>query len=178
MPSKVNRSHSETQQAKLRVFADSVGDFIRYWGFRRIHGRIWAEVYLSKKPLSGVELTKILDVSKALASLALNELIEYDLISCINPQDKTKRYRANDDVYGVIKKILIKREQVLIKKSQKHFDALEKTLSHVKPEESLIDQDRLKVLGEMISSAVLAIDFVLETSSEESISEWSSKLKI
>ncbi len=171
---KTNSYYNRTQRARLRVFADSVGDFIRYWGFRRIHGRIWTEVYLSKQPLSGVDLTKILGVSKALASLALNELIEYNLISCINPHDKTKRYTANDDVYGVIKKILIGREQVLIKKSQKNFNALEEALRKVKPEECLIHQDRLRSLGEMISSAVLAMDFILETSSEESVSDWSS----
>lgn len=166
------KSAKNPEEMKLRALADSVGDFIRYWGFRRIHGRIWTEIYLSKQPLSAVELTKLLGISKALASLALNELLEYKLIFCKNPDEKTKRYIANENVYGVIKKILIGREKVLIKKSQDTFEALEESLKKIKPEDMTINIDRLKNLGTMISSAVLAIDFIVETSSEEAVSNW------
>ena len=91
---------------KLRALSESVGDFIRYWGFRRIHGEIWTQVFLSKTSLSGAELTQRLEVSKSLVSPALSELEEYGLIIMTEDGKKTKRYSAAPNVVSVIKDIL------------------------------------------------------------------------
>ena len=58
----------------LQQLSTRIGHFIRYWGFRKIHGEIWSIVYLAKVPLSGIEISRILKVSKALVSPALKEL--------------------------------------------------------------------------------------------------------
>ncbi len=135
------------ENIKLKRLAGSVGDFIRYWGFRRIHGQIWTVVYLSKNPVSGVELTKILQVSKALVSPALKDLESYRLITRLPGDLKTKRYTANADVFAVIKNILETREQVLLTKASKHFFDLsgEQNLN--------LEESRVDSLSVMIDSA-------------------------
>lgn len=103
--------------AALSHTADLIGDFIRYWGFRKIHGEIWTIVYLSKSPLSGAQLVDILGVSKALVSPALKELEEEGLIFQTESENsKTKRYLAVEDVFKVIKNVLDRREKPLIER--------------------------------------------------------------
>ena len=37
----------------LKKLAEGFGQFIRYWGFRQIHGEVWSVVYLAPAPLFG-----------------------------------------------------------------------------------------------------------------------------
>jgi DNA-binding transcriptional regulator GbsR (MarR family) len=87
----------------LQRLSAAIGLFIRYWGFRKIHGEIWSVVYLSPKALSGVEIGKTLKVSKALVSRALKELEAEGLIFQTESENsKTKRYAAEEDVAKII----------------------------------------------------------------------------
>jgi DNA-binding transcriptional regulator GbsR (MarR family) len=157
---------------KTRHLASSIGDFIRYWGFRRIHGQIWTEVYLSKSGLSGADLTRILCVSKALVSPALKELLKYDLIRHSGGDAKTRRYTANPDVFSVIRKILLEREQKILLKAQAEF---EKLPPEIASGESDLDPERLKKLGTMIQSANAALAVAIQMMSEENFSSISEK---
>jgi len=49
---------NEKIEEKKKRLADSVGDFIRYWGFKEVHGRIWVHIYLSDNPITAKELTQ------------------------------------------------------------------------------------------------------------------------
>jgi DNA-binding transcriptional regulator GbsR (MarR family) len=149
-------------EKKLAQMADTVGDFIRYWGFRRIHGQIWTQVFLSKEALSGADLTKRLSVSKALVSPALSELEAYGLITSHNKDKKTKTYQACPDVVGVIKKILAEREQVLIVTAAHRVSELKKSVKD--DQHALVDIERLKRLSEMIEFAQLGVHFLLAQS--------------
>jgi len=143
----------------LRAFANSVGDFIRYWGFRRIHGQIWAVVFLSKEPLSGVQLIKILGVSKALVSPALAELLLHKLILMAGGDLKTKYYKANPDVVGVIADVLSSRETALLKDAQNKFNLLKDSSSS---QLSNMDSSRLNEVETMISVARVGLDLILQ----------------
>ena len=147
---------------KLARMADAVGDFIRYWGFRRIHGQIWTQVYLSKESLSGADLVKRLSVSKALVSPALVELEDYGLITAHYKDKKTKTYQARPDVVGVIKKILAEREQVLIAEAALRISDLSRDVKN--DQHPLVEMDRLKRLSEMIDFAQLGVHFLLAQS--------------
>lgn len=144
---------------KLRKLSLSVGDFIRYWGFRRIHGAIWTQIYLSSEPLSCTELAKRLGLSKALISPALDELSQYRLIQeTASPNEKTKLFIANEDIDSVIKAVLQERESRLLKLVSENFASFD-----------LVDHDgagilpsRVKSLGEMIGSANLMLQALLD----------------
>ena len=131
--------------------ANSIGDFIRYWGFRRIHGQIWTVLYLSQQALQPTEIAQTLKVSKALVSSALNEMIRHQLI-LRNPTErnkKAKHFQANPNVLEVIQSILKTRESVLVESALKEAKAL-----NVKAKDSLpLQQERLTKLIQWTESA-------------------------
>jgi DNA-binding transcriptional regulator GbsR (MarR family) len=141
--------------------ATAVGDFIRYWGFRRIHGQIWTQIYLSKSPLSGADLTRSLGVSKALVSPALLELLDFQLILAVETTGNVKKYTANPDVFRVIVGVLSTREKRLIDHALKTHQQLTRSLVDRDPAAETIDPERLRELGDMISLASSALLFVV-----------------
>lgn len=122
----------------LAKLADSVGDFIRYWGFRRIHGQIWTLLFLKNQAISPTEIAKSLGVSKSLISSAINELEEHGLIMPFNNDvsgnRKTKFFKAESDVIKIIQNILKTRELKLITDVKKNIDNVKKTGSPIDPE--------------------------------------------
>ena len=172
---KMKPSSTTAEVNKLRALSEAVGDFIRYWGFRRIHGQIWTQVFLSKTSLSGAELTQRLEVSKALISPALAELESYGLIVMTEDGKKTKRYSAAPDVIPVIKKILKERESKMIANAKAQFETVSKLHEKKGDQESLLESERLNELGEMISLAQFALNFVIGQSDEESLACWTEE---
>lgn len=155
----------------LRKLSLSVGDFIRYWGFRRIHGAIWTQLYLSKSPLSCTDLTRNLGVSKALVSPALEELCQHKLIfEGPSPNGKTKLYQAAADTSEVIRQVLKSRESVILKQIAKDFAQL----NQAKLEVEHFDSSRLQLLGEMIAGAELMLDLFL---SQENLLSFSAEIE-
>lgn len=144
----------------LSELASGVGDFIRYWGFRKIHGQIWTLVYLSEKPLSGIEIIKILNVSKALVSPALKELESEKLILEIKSENaKVKRYVAVDDVGAVIGKVLEKREKPMMNQISEALQKLKK--NEVSEMKDFLNSKRLKEIDQMIGTAQMGLALLL-----------------
>jgi DNA-binding transcriptional regulator GbsR (MarR family) len=156
-------NNMRNQEAKsLRDVARGVGSFIRYWGFRNIHGEIWAMLYLSKKPLSGVELVELLDVSKALVSPGLKELEREGLIFEVKSENaKVKRYAAAEDVGAVIRRVIEKRESKMISEIQNDFRKLK--LERSQSLKEFVDSERADSMERMLETAQLGIDFMLGT---------------
>jgi len=142
----------------MKHLSSGIGDFIRYWGFRRVHGEIWTQVYLSEVPLSCTDLVERLELSKALISPAIEELVDFGLLlDAPSPNSKTKLYQANEDVNKVIQDVLRRRELPMLKKISYDFDALKKSnLS-----DAQISSRRLESLGEMILSAQLMLQIMI-----------------
>lgn len=156
MKSKQKIKKTSNQAKKLSL---SIGDFIRYWGFRRVHGAIWAQLYLSKSPLSCTDLTVNLGLSKALISPALDELCQYKLIfEAPAPNDKVRVYSAEQDVNQVIRQILKTRELKILKQIARDFSDLKQKDSDV----SEMSLERLDRLEEMIFSANVMLEVMLD----------------
>lgn len=154
----VHGSMNNMKSKELQRLSLSVGDFIRYWGFRRIHGAIWTQVYLSKTPLSCTDLTIKLGLSKALISPALEELCDYKLIEeAESPNDKTKVYQAKTNINEVIKQVLKSREKKMLKQISENFTAFKKAES----KNAEHDPVRVETLEEMIFSANMMLDLML-----------------
>ena len=154
--SKINNKSDTASERKLVThFAQAVGDFIRYWGFRRIHGQIWAAIYIHKEPLSGAQLTHMLSVSKALVSPALSELEEHGLIQHVGGDERTKLYGPSPNVMAVIASVLEKRERKLIDLAANHFSQLhEHARSQPEGDLSLSRMNEIKKLIEGGKSGV------------------------
>ena len=59
---------------ELDELAEFVGEFIQYWGFKRIHGKIWAHLFLSEVPLDATTL-----VSSLIGHLIFGAILGYGL---------------------------------------------------------------------------------------------------
>jgi DNA-binding transcriptional regulator GbsR (MarR family) len=149
---------SKAKNVRLQRLSISIGHFIRYWGFRRIHGAIWAQLYLSKTPLSCTDLSQRLGLSKALISPALDELVKHQLIAeAPSPNDKTKLYTASENINDVIRHVLKTREALMLKEITENFSSFETTADA----DQNLDQTRVKKLGEMILAANLMLELML-----------------
>ncbi len=148
------------QLSDLRHFSGFVGDFIRYWGFRRIHGQIWSILYLSARPLSGVEIISLLGVSKALVSPALKELENEGLIKQTESENaKTKRYQAVEDVQKIIAEVLQRREKPMLNQISQSFSQLQ-----IEDQATYaMSRERATKLGLMISTAQMSLAMLLES---------------
>jgi len=153
-----NQSKAQKVNKEFQELSFSIGNFIRYWGFRRVHGAIWAQLYLSRVPLSCTQLVKNLSLSKALISPALEELCGHKLIEQVaSANDKTKNYQAVSNVSAVFKSILKAREKIMLGEINKHFsNFLNKNSQNV-----LLDQARIQNMQEMIISANFMLDLLM-----------------
>lgn len=150
---------SKVRNPKLQKLSLSIGDFIRYWGFRRIHGAIWTQVYVSRRPLSVSDLVVALGLSKALISPAVEELVHHRLIKEVpSPNEKTRLYEANPNISDVIHHVLKTREALMLKKITKDFTAFSKDGD----QDENVDPLRVQNLGEMVLAANLMLSMMLE----------------
>ncbi|MBY0316514.1 MAG: hypothetical protein K2Q26_13405 [Bdellovibrionales bacterium] len=153
-----SKGKSISSDKSLKNLSLSIGDFIRYWGFRRVHGAIWAQLYLSKEPLSCTDLVSRLDFSKALISPALDELLHLKLIEeAPAPNDKTKVYRAVENFDGVIRHVLKTREAKMLQQITQNLNSLQQSAAT----SDRIDGARLESLSQMIGSANLMLNLLI-----------------
>lgn len=103
---------------------DGVGDFIEYWGFKKIHGKIWVLIFLAKDPVDAKYLMDNLHVSKALISISLKELISYNVI-VMSPKNKsTIHYVSNPNLSEVIINVILSREAKMLLKIKNSCELL------------------------------------------------------
>lgn len=151
---------------EVQNLADLVGQFIQYWGFKKIHGEIWAHIWLAKSPIDATTLVKRLGVSKALVSLAIKDLIQYDVIRTFSEGDRRKILLiANKDVHTVIINVLKSRESKLIEQILASQNQLEKC-SDDKLKSGDIDLHQLESMKAMTVMAQLALDTLISNNLE------------
>jgi HTH-type transcriptional regulator, glycine betaine synthesis regulator len=133
--------------------AEQVGHFIEYWGFRAVLGKIWCHLFLSKDPLDASELISRLQVSKALMSISLKELLDYKVIEVFGKSERgTTLYSPNPELTDVILNVLRRREKKMLSQIGAAQQVL-RDLPDQEKQEANIDSARLEHLGEMIRSA-------------------------
>jgi len=151
---------------EVQNLADLVGQFIQYWGFKKIHGEIWAHIWLAKTPIDATTLVKRLGVSKALVSLAIKDLIQYDVIKTFSEGDRRKILLIpNKDVHAVIINVLKSRESKLIEQILESQNQLEKC-SADKIKSGDIDLQQLESMKAMTVMAQLALDTLISNNLE------------
>lgn len=146
-----------------------IGDFIQYWGFKKIHGQIWTMVFLSKEPVCATTLVKRLRVSKALVSLAIKDLVEFEVVKVIGQGSRGRAlYQSHPDLIYVISKVLIAREKKLleqIKDKQSELNSLicsSKENLYICPEKMGELEDMVcsaqEMLGCLVSSGLISVN--------------------
>lgn len=159
--------NNEKLSPEVMQLAQSIGKFIEYWGFKSIHGKIWALLFLSQEPLSAVELSRKLQVSKTLLSFSISELLEYEVIESVGKGAKrTVFFRANPDLTGVILNVLRRRERPMMSEIESAYIRVQESRSMQKGALK-IDAQQMVQLGEWIRAGKSALDsLVLQSDSE------------
>jgi DNA-binding transcriptional regulator GbsR (MarR family) len=129
--------------------ADTVGEFIAWWGFKGILGRVWTVLALRGEPLSQAEIARLLGVSRALVSASVAELLDFGLVRRSGPHHHAP-YEAVLDVWPVIADVLRTREWMMIEQArvalESAIEEAEVSAHHGQPVPWKIDRLRL-VLG-------------------------------
>jgi DNA-binding transcriptional regulator GbsR (MarR family) len=137
---------------ELEYLAELVGEFIEYWGFKKIHGKIWLNLYLSDAPLDAAALIAKLNVSKALISISIKDLLDFEVIIEHGlSSEGTRIYTANPDLHTVISRVLRQREKVMMGKIQAAFSQL-KNISKEEISINKIEFSRVKELDRFIKN--------------------------
>jgi predicted transcriptional regulator len=153
----MNYMAKQRGSSHLKGLAREVGSFIRYWGFRRIHGEIWTVLFLSETPLSGVQIGKQLGVSKALVSPALKQLMAEGLIARSTGKDAREYvYQAVEDVESVILTVLKRREVPMLQKIERQFGQFRKGAGQG------FSQARIARLGAMIIASRSMLEMLVD----------------
>lgn len=164
-------SEQEVFPPELEELANEVGEFICYWGFKKIHGRIWTHIYLADQPIDAGQLMTRLRVSKALISLSLNDLLKYDVILESGKSARgTQTYVANPDVLDVILNVLRRRERKMLTKAETSHKMLT-SLSDESRQRARLNDERVGALGRMIHQAQNALSSLLELATVD-LTEW------
>lgn len=150
---------------ELNDLAEQVGEFIAYWGFKKVHGRLWTHLFLSEHPMDAAQFIERLGISKALVSMTLSDLLKHQVIL---PAGKSARgtdlFVANPDTSGVIMNVLRTREKRMLSRIEAAFRLFKGLPSRDKKALSL-SESRQEELGTLIQGAQEAIEgFITLTS--------------
>ena len=112
----------EQLDRRVRQVCEAVGEFIDYWGFKAVHGRIWTLLALSKRPLSQIEVAEFLGVSRSLVSGATHELMKHGLVRP-RSEHRNAPYEAVVDIWPTVSDVLREREWMLIESARVALEA-------------------------------------------------------
>ena len=148
---------------EIDTLAELIGEFMEYWGFKKIHGKIWLHLHLSEKPLDAQDLMDRLDVSKALVSITIKDLLHYDVVKTTELSSAgTRVYVTNPDIPRVIERILRSREKVMLSKIRSAFQNLKDLPAHelnkyeIQPSK-VRDLDKLVSKGETLYKTITSL---------------------
>ena len=93
-------------------FISSWGAFGTHWGINRTMAQIHALLLISPEPLSADEIMEGLQVSRGNANMNLRALIDWGLVyKELKPGERREFFRAEKDMWEVVKKIIIQRKR-------------------------------------------------------------------
>ncbi len=142
---------------------NSVGEFIEYWGFKAIEGKIWCTLFLSDQPLDATQIRERLHISKGLVSISIKRLLDYKVIEEFGKSTYgTHLYQSSPDLMNVILSVLRLREKKLLE--EVHHQCLEiDKLPKKDLEISKIDSNRITMLSEFTEQAHLLLSTLVDT---------------
>ena len=123
-PATAEPRSDEGDRLNQRIIAvcDAVGAYIETWGFRSIHGRVWALLAMRSAPLAQAEIAERLGVSRSLVSLAVSELSTYGLVRAVGDH-RAAPIEACLDVWPTITDVIRSREWMLIERARLALEA-------------------------------------------------------
>jgi DNA-binding transcriptional regulator GbsR (MarR family) len=119
---------SEALAARLRV-ADTIGNLMEFWGFKRAMGRVWALCYTGPGAITAGDIGELLQMSTGAVSMTLAELTKWGVLrrSWV-PGDRRDFYEAETSVWKLVSRVIKERELLMIRESKESFAAADRAL--------------------------------------------------
>jgi DNA-binding transcriptional regulator GbsR (MarR family) len=156
---------SATPNPELSV-ADSIGQLMEFWGFKRPMGRIWALLYLSPEPLGAAEIGERLTMSAGAVSMALSELTKWGAAKKTwRPGERRDYYEAETSIGKLVQRVLRERELLLVRQFAETLQVAEQKLAESPSLDAtrieykrarLRELEQLANLGEALLSALVS----------------------
>lgn len=160
-PQARNSVRDATLSPEMQDLAEQIGEFIHYWGFKRVHGRIWTHLFLAHRPLDAADLVRQMKISKALISISLRELLEFDVVQEVGKSARgTHLYRTNPDILSVILSVLRQREKRMLARVNAAHEVLKRMIA-IEPEMQGISSAAIDRLGQIVDRANLQLDSLI-----------------
>lgn len=111
--------------AQLRV-AETVGQLIEFWGFKRPMGRAWTLLYLAPGALGAAEIGEQLGMSAGAVSMTLAELQKWGVVRRTwKPGERRDFFEAETNIWKMVSRVFRERELALIRKAVATFGEAE-----------------------------------------------------
>jgi DNA-binding transcriptional regulator GbsR (MarR family) len=156
----------DTTSAPELEVADSVGQLMEFWGFKRPMGRIWTLLFLSPSPLGAAEVGEALKMSAGSVSMAIGELVKWGAVKKTwRPGERRDFYEAETNVGKLVQRVLRERELTLVRTFGEALDSADGALAQSETDdvkvrafkrERLEELRRLSRLGETLLTALVA----------------------
>lgn len=102
--------------------AHTLGELMRFWGFRDVLGRIWGLLYLSPEPVTPEKITQRLKISRGNVSLALQEMHRWGAVRRVKVKGQlAKGYVAETDLWALITRVYRERERYEAERARESF---------------------------------------------------------
>ncbi len=170
------REPSDRLNQRIVAVCDAVGAYIETWGFRSIHGRVWALLAMRSSPLAQAEIAELLGVSRSLVSLAVSELSTYGLVRATG-EHRGAPIEACLDVWPTITDVIRSREWMLIERARLALEAAVAEVEHLHSEGDRTPYDvrRIRLLltmSEFAQTTLRAVLSVRMPSSLDHFGKW------
>lgn len=106
----------ERRVAEQQV-ADQIGRVMEFWGFKRVHGRVWATLFLAQAPLSAAEIRERLGVSVGATSMALSELRRWGAVHEVRTKSRSAHFEPETNIWRLVARVLQDREKRLLEET-------------------------------------------------------------
>ena len=145
---------------------DAIGDVIEYWGFKRVQGRVWTYVALSREPRAQIEIAEALQISKSLVSLTISELAEFNLVRPISDR-RGAPYEATLDIWPVVSDVLRSREWMLLETARLALSSLREEIEISGDDADDLNLEHAKLLLNMTELAQAMLKTVMSIRNPE-----------
>lgn len=118
----MNPTSTNARDRAIGLASETMAELVSFWGFKSSMGRIWTLLYLTPHALPADVIADRTGLSAGSVSMALAELAEWDLVARDDPPGANKRhYRAETDVFAIVRRIFRERELKLVGRAVDRF---------------------------------------------------------
>lgn len=136
---------------------ETLGRITSFWGFSKIMGQLYGQLYLSPKPLTLDEMAEGLSTSKGNVSVNIRALERWNMVRRVWVKgDRKDYYEAETDFWKIIRGVLREREKKEFDQALGSVSALRKKAEDIhkktKNSETAFTVERSKKLEEFITT--------------------------